>query len=301
MAARDELDALLASDDNVDLETLMNAARAHLLLGDGQGAEERVQRAQKLPQAAHGRPRSCSTCTRARSSSSTAPPRRRRCCARRVPNALRGETLALLMDAYLDLEQPDTRAEVVRMAPPRARVGVGAAGGAGAAGDRARPRLGRRGLRARGDRAAARAARAARRRRPRRYAILGRSQYEQGSFRLALRSLKAATELDARMARAWYTLGLVDFDLQRMADARTAMEAAVKADPLYADAWYYLGRTRAALADATAKDAYAKYLEVAPKGPYAAEVREALARGRARRRRAATPTSSRLRIRRRGR
>ena len=64
---------------------------------------------------------------------------------------------------------------------------------------------------------------------------------------LALRALKTATELDSRMARAWYTLGLVDFDLQRMADARTAMESAVKADPLYADAWYYLGRTRAAL------------------------------------------------------
>ena len=51
VAARDELDALLATDDNVDLETLMNAARAHLLLGDGAGAEERVQRAQKLPTA----------------------------------------------------------------------------------------------------------------------------------------------------------------------------------------------------------------------------------------------------------
>ncbi|HEX6836789.1 MAG TPA: tetratricopeptide repeat protein, partial [Polyangia bacterium] len=48
VAARDELDALLASDENVDLETLMNAARAHLLLGDAQGAEQRVLKAQKL-------------------------------------------------------------------------------------------------------------------------------------------------------------------------------------------------------------------------------------------------------------
>jgi len=104
------------------------------------------------------------------------------------------------------------------------------------------------------------------------------------------------------MARAWYYLGLVEFDLQRMADSRAAMEAAVKADPLYADAWYYLGRTRTALSEPTAHDAYTKYLEVAPKGPYASEVRDAL-RGQpaAPTPKTATPTSSRLRIRRRGR
>ena len=88
-----------------------------------------------------------------------------------------------------------------------------------------------------------------------------------------------------------------------MADARTAMDSAVKADPLYGDAWYYLGRSRAALSDPTAKEAWAKYLEVAPKGPYAAEVREALrgAGGPPPSMKTATPTSSRLRIRRRGR
>jgi tetratricopeptide (TPR) repeat protein len=103
------------------------------------------------------------------------------------------------------------------------------------------------------------------------------------------------------MARAWYYLGLVDFDLQRMADSRTAMEAAVKADPLYGDAWYYVGRTRTALSDPTAKDAWQKYLEVAPKGPYAPEVRDALRGVGAPLPKAATPTSSRPRIRRRGR
>jgi tetratricopeptide (TPR) repeat protein len=133
------------------------------------------------------------------------------------------------------------------------------------------------------------------------YAILGRSQYEQGSFRLAIRSLKAATELDTRMARAWYYLGLVDQDVSRMADARTAMEAAVKADPLFSDAWYYLGRTRASLGDPAAKEAYAKYLEVAPKGPYAAEVRDALKSEGVPVPKLSTPTSSRPRIRRRGR
>jgi tetratricopeptide (TPR) repeat protein len=298
VAARDELDALLASDDNVDLETLMNSARAHLLLGDGQGAEERVQRAQKLPQAAQVAEELLDLHARAlivehRAAEAAAMLRKA------VPNALRGETLALLMDAYLDLEQPDRATEVVRLAPPRARVGVELlVARARLAIERGRDSVAE-GF-AQEAIARMRGARAPRESKAEAFAILGRSQYEQGLFRVALRSLKAATDLDSRMARAWYYLGLVDFDLSRMADSRTAMEAAVKADPLYGDAWYYLGRTRTALGEPTAKEAYTKYLEVAPKGPYASEVRDAL-KGQGPPAKAATPTSSRLRIRRRGR
>src|SRR2546423_13967108 len=86
------------------------------------------------------------------------------------------------------------------------------------------------------------------------FAILGRSQYEQGSFRLALRALKTATELDSRMARAWYYLGLFDFDLQHTADSRTAMEAAVKALLPHADTWDYLWPTPTSLPHSTARD-----------------------------------------------
>jgi len=299
VAARDELDALLASDDNVDLETLMNAARAHLLLGDGQGAEERVARAQKLPQAPTAAEELLDLHARALLVEHH-PLEAAAMLKKALPNALRGETLALLMDAYLDLEQYDKAAEVVRLAPVRARTGVELlVARARLAIERGRDSV------AEGVASEAiarlRGPRAPRAVKAEAYAILGRSQYEQGEFRLALRSLKNATELDSRMARAWYTLGLVDFDLQRTADAHTAMEAAVKADPLYAEAWYYTGRTRAMLADATARDAYAKYLELAPKGPYAAEVREALRTQAGPPAKTATPTSSRLRIRRRGR
>ena len=307
VAARDELDALLATDDNIDLETLMNSARAHLLLGDGAGAEERISRAQKLPSAPQAAEELLDLHAKALLVEHK-PAEAAAMLRKAVPNALRGETLALLMDAYLDQDQPDRATEVVRMAPPRARVGTELLV--------ARARLAvERGRDSVAEGFAAEAIARMRGPHPPRavkaeaYSILGRSQYEQGSFKLALRSLKNAVALDSRMARAWYTLGLVDFDLSRMADSRTAMESAVKSDPLYADAWYYLGRTRTALSDPTAKDAWAKYLEVSPKGPYAGEVREAL-RGEGTTApptktgaptKTATPTSSRLRIRRRGR
>ncbi len=299
VAARDELDALLATDDNVDLETLMNAAKAHLLLGDGVGAEERVARAQKLPTATQATEELLDL--RARSLLVEHKPAEAVTMLKKaVPTAVRGETPALLMDAYLDLDQPQRATEVVQQAPPRARVGVELLV--------ARARLAVE--RSRDSVAEGFASEAlARMRGPRppravkaeAYAILGRSQYEQGAFKQALRTLKAATDLDGRQARAWYSLGLVDFDLSRMADARAAMEAAVKADPQYGDAWYYVGRTRTALSDPTAKDAWQKYLEVAPKGPYATEVRDALRGVGAPLPKALTPTSSRPRIRRRGR
>ncbi len=296
VAARDELDALIASDENVDLETLMNAARAHLLLGDGQGAEERIARAQKLPAAPQAGEELLDLSAHAllvEHKATDAATLLRKA----VPNAMRGETLALLMDAYLDLEQPDKANEVVRLAPPRARVGNELlVARARLAIERGRDSVAE-GF-AQEALARLRGPRAPRALKAEAFAILGRSQYEQGQFKLALRSLKTATELDPRQVRGWHYLGLVDYDLKRWADARTAMEGAVKADPLFADAWYYLGRAREALADATAKEAYAKYLEVSPKGPYAVEVRQALHDGPPK---PPTPTSSPPRIRRRGR
>ena len=229
MAARDELDALLASDDNVDLETLMNSARAHLLLGDGQVAEERIQRAQKMPQAASVAEELLDLHARALIVEHK-PLDAAAMLRKAVPNALRGETLALLMDAYLDVEQFDKATEVVRMAPMRARVGVELlVARARLAVERGRDSVAE-GF-AQEAIARLRGPRAPRHVKAEAYAILGRSQYEQGSFKLALRSLKAATELDNRMARAWYSLGLVEFDMQRVADARTAMEAAVEVGP----------------------------------------------------------------------
>ena len=295
VAARDELDALLGSDDNVDLETVMNAARAHLLLGDGAGAEERVQRAQRLnsaPQAAEELLDLSARALLVQHKPTDAAVMLRKA----VPNALRGETLALLMEAYLDMDQPERALEVVRIAPLRAKTGVELL----VARARLQVERGRDSV-AEGFAQEAltrmRGPRAPRALKAEAYTVLGRAQYEQGTFKPALRSLKLATDLDPRTARAWYYLGLVDQDLKRLPDAKTALEAAVKADPLFSEAYYYLGRLRATLGDPTAKEAYQKYLEVDPKGIYAVEVRQAIKQDGA----PPTPTSSPLRIRRRGR
>ena len=283
MAARDELDALLASDDNVDLETLMNAARAHLLLGDGQGAEERVQRAQKLPPAPQAAEELLDLHARALLVEHK-PAEAAAMLRKAVPNALRGETLALLMDAYLDLEQPDRAAEVVRMAPPRARVGVELlVARARLAIERGRDSVAE-GF-AQEAIARMRGPRAPRALKAEAYAILGRSQYEQGSFRLALRSLKAATELDPRMARAWYYLGLVDFDLR--AWPMRARRWRRRSRPIRStrDAWYYLGaHARGARATRRRKRRTRSISRSRPRGLRRRGARGAQARQAARRR-----------------
>jgi tetratricopeptide (TPR) repeat protein len=294
VAARDELDALVGSDDNVDVETLINAAKAHLLLGDGPGAEDRIARAQKLTSAPEKGEELLDLSARALLVQHK-PVEAAALLRKAIPNALRGETVALLMEAHLDMEQPQRAYEAVKQAPLRARTGVELLvararlqverGRDTVAEDFAQEAI----TRMRGPRAP-RALKAEA------YTILGRSLYEQGTFRAALRALKLATQLDPRMARAWYYLGLVDDDLRRLPEAKMAMESAVKADPLFAEGYYYLGRLRTALGDPTAKEAYQKYLDVDPRGIYAVEVRAALKQEGA-----PTPTNVPPRIRRRGR
>jgi tetratricopeptide (TPR) repeat protein len=111
------------------------------------------------------------------------------------------------------------------------------------------------------------------------YTVLGRAQHDLRAFKPAMRSLKMATDLDARSAPAWYYLGRAAADMKQQPEARAAFESAVKIDPQFAEAWYYLGRLRADGGDLTAVDAYQKYLEVAPKGIYATEVRQMLKDG----------------------
>jgi tetratricopeptide (TPR) repeat protein len=304
-AARDELDTLLApcpadkpgcDDSFIDLDLLMNAARAHLLVGDGVGAQERIVRAQRLPPTATSAEELAGLSARALMVEHK-PADAVALLTKIVPTAQRGETTALLMEAYLDLEQPDRALDAVKLAPPKARTGVELLVA------RARLQIERnRDVAAEGLAQEAllrlRGPHAPRALKAEAYLVLGRAQYDQGSFKPAMRSLRTATELDPHSARAFYYLALVLESVQQMPEARNAMESAVKDDPGFADALYNLGRMRALFSDGSAADAFQKYLEVAPKGVYAAEARAALAHPNTA---AATPTSSPPQMRRRGR
>lgn len=292
VAARDELDALIG-EENVDLDTLMNAARAHLMLGDAPGAIERLQRAQKmnLP------PGSLEEVSdlHARALLIAHQPLDAAQLLRKIAaTATRGETLSLLMEAYIDMDQLERAADVVKQGPPRARTGVELLV------SRARLQVERghdsvaEGF-ATEALARMRGPRAPRPLKSEAYRVLGRSQYDQGSFKPALKNLKLATELDQRSAQAWYYLGLVEEDLKRLPDAKTAYETAVKADPKLGLAVYYLAKLQSQLGDPAAKDTFKQYLEVDPKGSYAEDARAALKSD------GATPTNSPLRTRRRGR
>jgi tetratricopeptide (TPR) repeat protein len=288
VAARDEFDAI--SEREPDLDTFFDSARAHLQLGDGKGAEERLQRAQKLAPMGPDAEEATDLLARAyllehRAQDAATLLRKA------VPTATRGETVALLMEAYLDLQRLDWAAQAVTLAAPRARTGVeltvakarlqvesGKDPSAQAFAEEALKLL--------------RAPRAAPTLKAEAYTVLGRSLWDQGSFRSAQKALKTATEFDPRSARAFFYLGLVDEELHHSDEGRQALETAVKNDPQFSDALYYLGRMRADAHDPAAIDAFNKYLEVDPKGMFAEEAR-AGARG-------ATPTSSMPRSRRRG-
>jgi cytochrome c-type biogenesis protein CcmH/NrfG len=183
--------------------------------------------------------------------------------------------LPLLMNAYLDLEQPERAKEVMSLSPPRARFTTEALVA------RARLAIERgRDLTAESLSTTAlfrlRTSTAPPLLKSQALLVLGRSQWEQGDFRPALKSLGQSVQLDPKNARAWYYQALVHDDLKKRDDARRALETAVELDAKYPDALYLLGRLRADAGDPRAADAWRGYLEVAPKGVYAEEVKKAL-------------------------
>jgi tetratricopeptide (TPR) repeat protein len=302
-AARDQFDRL--ADQAEDAETLMGAARAHLYAGDGAGAEERLKKASA---AATGPMAEELADLTARAYLLQHRPEDAVALLKKLaPTAQRAETGALLMQAYLDLDQHDNAAKVPLILPPRLRNTPELQT------ERARLQV-ERGRDALAEEIAYSAivrinppqpkgapprppsARSIARRwvLAEAYVALGRSQYDQGMFRASIKSLKLATELDPTNARAFYHYAFVLEEVKRMPEAREAMERAVRIDPRYPDALYNLGRMRAAAGDPKSRETFAKYLEVSPKGIYAADARRALESD-------VTPTSSRPRKRRRGR
>jgi tetratricopeptide (TPR) repeat protein len=271
--ARDTWDALAKED--ADAESLLGGARAHLLLGDAPGAEQRTLKAQKLEGASEDEVNELL----ARAWLAERRPAEVVALLRKnPPNTLKGPLLPLLMNAYLDLDQPERAREIQSLSPPRARFSTeGLVARARLAIDRGR------------DLTAESLATAAliRLRAPNSPAglksqaltVLGRSQWEQGDFRPSLRSLSQAIQLDPKNARAYYFAAMVDDDLKRKDDSRRALETAVELDPKFPDALYYLGRARADAGDPRSADNWRAYLEVAPKGPYADDVKKLLEAG----------------------
>jgi tetratricopeptide (TPR) repeat protein len=274
-AARDLWDALAKEDP--DCESLLGAARAHVFLGDAAGAVERVQKTGKACAGMLDPDEVNELLARAwlmerRPADVVALLRKG------PPSALRGPLLPLLMNAYLDLDEPERAREVMSLSPLRARSTTEALV--------ARGRLaieGGRDLTAESLAAAAlgrlRTSTAPPVVKSQALLVLGRSQWEQGDFRPALKSLDQAVQLDPGNARAWYYQALVDDDLKKRDEAKKALETAVQLDPRYPDALYLLGRFRSDGGDPKAQDAWRAYLEAAPKGLYADEVRRALEGG----------------------
>lgn len=273
LAARAAFDAL--AEHAPDHETLLGAARARLQLGDAAGAEARVARALKL--APTGTAAEEATALLARTHLLLHQPEKAIELLRKVVvGAQRGETAGLLMAAYLDLDQQDKAASVRLVVSPKLRGAPELLVG------RARLAV----ERGRDVSAEALATEALKRLsgpsapswvKSEALTILGRSRWEQGSFGLALKALKAATAADPANARAYYYLGMVYDDQRRPPDALAALETATRLDPKLAEAHYYLARARQQLKDPKAADAFRTYLEVAPKGIYADEARRALA------------------------
>jgi tetratricopeptide (TPR) repeat protein len=207
------------------------------------------------------------------------------------PSSLHPPLLALLMEAYLDLEQPERAAEVLSISPVRARAGVETTVA------RARLQV-ERGHDVTAESLATtallrlRSPTASRVLKAEALMVLGRAQWEEGDFRPALRALKSAIELDPKSAAAFCYYGMANQDLHNLDEAKKALETAVQINPRYSDAVYFLGRMRADLGDPRAPEQFKAYLEMAPKGTYADDARRALG---------LTPTNAPPRKRRRGR
>ena len=104
----------------------------------------------------------------------------------------------------------------------------------------------------------------------------------QKKFDLATEASSKAAQLTSASgggggAEATYNQGVILFNAGKFAEAKSQFEAAVKADPNYGPAYYQLGMASlnvGAIPDAVA--ALEKYLQVAPDGPKAAEVKASL-------------------------
>jgi tetratricopeptide (TPR) repeat protein len=106
------------------------------------------------------------------------------------------------------------------------------------------------------------------------YTLLGHAYLDNYKLFKAESFLDQAIKSDPSSAEAHYWMGMVLLDKQDLGRARAEFETAVGLRPNYAQAYYDLGDTARRLKDRRlAERAFRKYLELAPEGTFASEVR----------------------------
>jgi CheY-like chemotaxis protein len=101
-----------------------------------------------------------------------------------------------------------------------------------------------------------------------------RNAYSEARMKDAEAACAAAKDANPRSAEAYALLAHAMFNRNRRRDALTWAERAVKIDPKLADAYVIIGGVHQDQGDLPeAKRAYKRYLDLAPTGPYAADLR----------------------------
>ena len=103
--------------------------------------------------------------------------------------------------------------------------------------------------------------------------LLGRIHFEKGASSKSVNYLDEAVALYPGSAEAHLYLGLATQELGDRLRARNALDEAARLPPRLVEAEYYLGRLLATDDPVTAKPHLERYLEEAPKGPFAEDVR----------------------------
>jgi tetratricopeptide (TPR) repeat protein len=115
-------------------------------------------------------------------------------------------------------------------------------------------------------------------RRARTWNYVGGVHFARGDAARALQDFGRALDLDPRDVRAANNVGTALERLGELARAEEAYLRAARIDPAYAPTQRNLGIVRSRLGDAAgARAAWERYLDLAPSGDHAAEVRRALA------------------------
>lgn len=273
--AREALDAL-AAQAATDGRVLVAAARAHMLAGDDDGAAKLLDRAAALatsPKGLLSRERGRLALRRGRPKEAVAALTE---AARLRPDD--PETRLLAIDAYLaagDAKGADAALADVLKRFANQPVADLALGRVHLFNDRLRDAM----VALANARKSLSEAKAAPRWRAEADLWLGRAHYVGDDLRAARDALLAAVRRYPASADAFLMLGKVEQERGKDKAAAKAYARAVALDPAgRPEAWFLLGETSAALRDRKrAREAFERYLQLAPDGDFAAEAKEALA------------------------